>query len=79
MVINLWGWIERKIKVFKMATGQIKGSQQLSQANDRDITLKNKKYCLLFQGNGFVFFFEITINIPLNGNIMLWEIKSFVV
>lgn len=62
-----------------MATGQIKGSQQLSQANDRDITLKNKKYFLLFQGNGFVFFFEITINIPLNGNIMLWEIKSFVV
>lgn len=65
-----------EIKLFKMATRQIKGSQQLSQADDRDITLKNIFFSV--QGNDFVFLFEITINIPLNGSIMLWEKESFV-
>lgn len=51
--------VDRKeIKLFKMATGQIKGSPQLSQANDRDITLKNKIYFLQFKEMILFFFLE---------------------
>lgn len=79
MAINLWGSIERKsIKPFKMVTGQIKSSRQLSQADDRNITLKKIIYFLQFKGMPVVFPFGITINIRLNGSIMLWEKESFV-
>lgn len=81
MAISLWGWMERKsIKPFKMAIGQIKSFQQLSQADDRNIALKKKiTYFLQFKGMPFAFPFGVTIHSHLNGSIMLWEKESLVI
>lgn len=42
--------------------------------DDRNITLKKIMYFLQFKGLPVVFPFGITVNIHLNGSIMLWNL-----
>lgn len=48
---------KEEIKLLKIAAKQIKSSQQLLQADERDITLEKENVFFSVQGNAFCFSF----------------------
>lgn len=69
---------KEEIKLLKMVAKQIKSSRKSFYKQIREISLYKRKYFLQFKKMLFVFSFGITINIHLNGSIMLWEKEFFV-